>query len=151
MMPFTREAHLPLAKRARAAKLEVTEREDAYEVKIETPGVRKTDLSIELSDNVLTIKGETRQATEAAPEAEAAPAEAVTEAAPEAAEETDKPKAPSRRTHRQERFHSSFQRAVRLPRDASSDASAVVASYADGVLSIEVPKAQPSSAVIAIN
>ncbi len=48
------------------------------------------------------------------------------------------------RYHRVERTFGEFRRSVRLPRDVQRDN--IAAEYTDGVLHVELPKAQPKSA-----
>merc|ERR1711907_848428 len=112
-------------KRSRAAKLELAEKDDAYEVKLETPGVKKADLSIDLTGKKLTVKGKPDDTSSEHP-------------APKKTKEKAKAasKAPSRHVLHQERNFDSFERVVHLPNNASEDAAAVRASYVDGVLSI---------------
>merc|ERR1711998_378728 len=98
-------------------------------------------------DGVLTIKGtETRHDDPEPATASSTPAssdeewEMASETAPKAASAKAKAPAPARRPG------SSFERTVRLPRNASNDASEVRASYVDGLLTVEVPKLAPSNA-----
>jgi HSP20 family protein len=74
------------------------------------PGLVEDEISIEVADDTLTVTGERRRETQ---------------------EEGD-------RFFRYERRYGSFSRAVGLP--AGVDDSKIVASYADGVLEIRVPK-----------
>ena len=92
--------------------LDVTENEAGYTIKASVPGIDPDDLEITLEDNVLTIKGEVQ-------------AEAETE------EET---------YHLRERRYGSFSRSVRFPMTVDNDE--VAASYNQGVLTLEVPKAE---------
>ena len=43
---------------ARSIHMEVTEKEDAFEIEAELPGVNEKDIHVELADNLLTIRGE---------------------------------------------------------------------------------------------
>lgn len=74
------------------------------------PGLVEDEISIEVADDTLTVTGERRRETQ---------------------EQGD-------RFFRYERRYGSFSRAVGLP--AGVDDSKIVASYADGVLEIRVPK-----------
>jgi len=88
--------------------------EDAEAIRIiaEVPGVKPEDVKISLDDNVLTIKGAKQQVAE---------------------ERTE-------RVHRYERTYGSFERSFTLP--ATVDASNIKASYAHGVLTVTLPKAE---------
>ena len=45
----------------RAPKVDVIDRDDEVVVRAEVPGVKKGDLAVSVSDNVVTIKGETKR------------------------------------------------------------------------------------------
>lgn len=92
--------------------MNISERESAYEVEMELPGVKKEDIKLDINDNILTIKGEKKGFSE---------------------EKKDE-------YHRIERTHGSFQRSVRLPADI--DMENVSAKIDHGVLHIEVAKCQ---------
>ena len=81
-------------------------------VKAELPGVRKEDLSISLTDDALTIKGERRHEKE----------------------EKDE------HYYRLEGSYGSFQRVLTLPKPVKAEA--VNAEFKDGVLKITFPKAE---------
>lgn len=92
--------------------VDIVERENEYEVKVELPGVSKDDVKITLESNVLTIRGEKKQEREEKGE----------------------------NTHRVERSYGSFQRSFTLPTIVKSDK--IDARYSDGVLAIILPKAE---------
>lgn len=92
--------------------LDVTENEAAFMVKAAVPGMNPDDLDITISDNVLTIKGETHF------------------------EETKE----DEKVHLQERRFGSFMRSITLPTPVESDA--VEATYENGVLTLSIPKAE---------
>lgn len=92
--------------------LDVFDEKDNYVVKVELPGMKKEDIDLSLHNGVLTVSGE-RKHEQAAGEGE---------------------------TFRSERFFGRFQRSVTLP--ARVDSSGVKASYKDGILTIELPKAE---------
>lgn len=92
--------------------LDVAENEDAYIVKASLPGVSADDVELTLEDNVLTIKGEVKGD------------ETVEEA----------------QYHVRERRYGSFSRSIRFPVLVNSDA--VDATYENGVLTLNVPKAE---------
>jgi len=107
--------NLPLASsedRVWALPLDVSESEDAFVVKASLPGVKPEDIDISLSDNVLTIKAEIK-----------------------ADEEIE-----NGRYHLRERRYGIFSRSITLP--TSVDADNVQASYEDGVLILNIPKAE---------
>lgn len=92
--------------------MDVSETENAYQVKAEIPGLKKEDIDISLTDGVLTLKGEKKQ------------------------EKTDE----NENYHLSESYYGSFSRSLRLPEDASTEK--VAATYNDGVLSVSVPKSE---------
>jgi HSP20 family protein len=79
-------------------------------LKAEIPGVDRDDVSVEVNENVITLKGERRFAKNLREE----------------------------NYHRMERFYGTFQRVFSLPNVV--DKSAVRASFKDGVLEITVRK-----------
>jgi HSP20 family protein len=83
-------------------------------VRAEIPGIEKKDINISLTDNLLTIKGESKKE--------------------EKEEKGD--------YYRREISSSSFARSVTVP--ASVDVSKAVANLKDGVLEIKLPKAESS-------
>ena len=91
------------------------EEDDTIVINAELPGVNKDDVTIDIKDNVLTIKG-------------------VRNYEQEVKEEN---------YYRQERCYGKFHRAFTLP-DAV-DPNKIEASYKDGVLKIKIPKAEESS------
>jgi len=95
-----------------APALDISERKDAYLVTVEVPGVNAEDLEITLEDGLLTVQGE-RQFT---------------------AESSEQ------QFHRVERRYGAFRRSITLP--SSVEASAIEASFDNGVLQIVVPKAE---------
>ncbi len=92
--------------------LDVVENEDGYLVKASIPGVDAEKLDVVLEDNVLTIKAEVQE-------------EAVTE---------------NEQVHIRERRTGSFSRSLRFPMDVNGDE--VTATYTNGVLQLNVPKAE---------
>jgi HSP20 family protein len=98
--------------RAFAPSTNVAETEKGYEVSIDLPGMKPEDVNIELKDNQLWISGERKQET------------------------VEKEKA----FHRIERRFGQFRRVIPLATDV--DAEKIEARYKDGVLAIEVPKAE---------
>jgi HSP20 family protein len=81
-------------------------------VKVELPGMKKDEIEISLHDGVLTVSGERKTENE------------VKEG----------------QTFRSERYFGKFQRSVTLP--TAVDAGKVKAAYKDGVLTIDLAKAE---------
>ena len=92
--------------------LDFSENAEGYLVEAALPGVKPEDVEVTVENNVLTIKGETRQ------------------------EKEDK----QRSFHRIERRFGSFQRTIALPNTVKPDA--IKASLEHGVLRLEIPKAE---------
>lgn len=92
--------------------LDVFDDKDSVVVKVELPGLNKDAINISLDKGVLTISGERKQERETK-EGE---------------------------TFRSERTFGKFRRSVTLPTPV--DSSKVSASYKDGVLTVELPKAE---------
>jgi HSP20 family protein len=95
-----------------APALDLSETRDGYLVEAAVPGLKPENLEITVENNVLTIKGETRNENE------------------------DK----QRNYHRVERRFGSFQRTIALPTTVKTDA--IQASLENGVLRLEIPKAE---------
>jgi HSP20 family protein len=91
---------------------DVFEDQDAVKIVAEVPGVGPEDVKISLENNLLTIRGEKRQQAE---------------------EKTE-------RVHRYERTYGSFERAFSLP--TTVDPEKIAASYANGILTVTIPKAE---------
>ncbi|MBK7897509.1 MAG: Hsp20/alpha crystallin family protein [Anaerolineaceae bacterium] len=92
--------------------LDVSENDDTFTVKAAVPGMNPDDLEITISDNVLTIKGETQE---------------------EAVRDDEK-------VHLRERRFGSFMRSISLPTPVESND--VQASIDNGVLTLQIPKAE---------
>lgn len=92
--------------------LDVAENDEAFVVTASVPGVNPDDIEITISDNILTIKGEFK--------------------ADETVEEE--------KYHIRERRYGSFGRSLTLP--VAVNADEVDAQYENGVLRLEVPKAE---------
>ena len=92
--------------------LDVAEDADNYIVKASVPGINPDDIEITLTDNVLTIKGESKAETES--------------------KETN--------WHVRERRYGSFMRSVTLP--ASVEVDRVEATNENGVLTLRLPKSE---------
>jgi len=92
--------------------VDIYETDEALVLKAELPGFSKDDISIELKENTLVIKGERKHEDE------------VKEG----------------NYHRMERSYGAFQRAFMLP--MTVDQEKVKASYKDGILELRLPKVQ---------
>ena len=104
--PSFRSAERP----ALMPSMDVTESDKEIEITAELPGLEEKDVQINLSDNVLTIRGEKK------------------------AEKEEKEKD----YHLVERSYGSFSRALQLP--SGVDADAIKATIDKGVLKVTVPK-----------
>jgi HSP20 family protein len=92
-------------------RLDVSETDEAVQVRIEVPGLDPKDLDVSLTDDVLVVRGEKRR------------------------QESGK----DQRWHRVETHYGAFERALRLPMEVQSDK--VTASHDKGVVTITLPKA----------
>ncbi len=90
--------------------LDVAETEDAVEVHADLPGMKPEEIDVEVVGDVLRVKGHREEKTETK----------------------------EKEYHRVERRSGSFSRSIMLPCEV--DAGSVEADYADGVLSIRLPK-----------
>ncbi|MBA3946715.1 MAG: Hsp20/alpha crystallin family protein [Herpetosiphonaceae bacterium] len=98
---------------ALAMPLDVSETSNGFVVEVALPGVKPEDIDITLQDNVLTISGEVHQSQQA----------------------NEKPN-----YHRVERRYGRFARSISLP--TQIDSNAVKANLENGVLRLELPKAE---------
>ncbi len=92
--------------------VDIVEEDEAYVAKVELPGVNKDDVKITMQDNILTIRGEKKE----------------------------EKKGKEGNAHRVERYYGSFQRSFSLPTSVKSDR--IEAEYKDGILTINMPKAE---------
>jgi HSP20 family protein len=92
--------------------LDVSDDKDTLVVKVELPGLKKEDINLSLHDGVLTISGERKH-------------------------EGQKKEGG---TFRSERYFGKFHRSVTLPTPV--DSTKVNASYKDGILTVELSKAE---------
>lgn len=95
-----------------APPIDVEEARDEFVLRVDLPGVSPTDVKVSMLGDVLTIRGERKQAQEHK----------------------------DQKLHRIERRYGSFERSFRLGDTARADQ--VRASFRDGVLEIHVPKAE---------
>lgn len=94
------------------ASMDVAETDQAFEVKLDLPGVSAHDVEIQIDNNTLTVRGKR--------------------------EEESEEKDDAKQYHRIERFSGSFARSVVLPNSINEDECA--AEFKDGVLKIVIPK-----------
>ncbi len=92
--------------------VDIVEDKDRIDVQVDLPGMEKEDVKVSVEDNILTIKGERKSYTE----------------------EKDKT------YHQIERTYGKFTRSFSLP--STVDGSKIKANYKNGVLKIELPKAE---------
>ena len=83
---------------------------NCYEIKLDVPGMEESDLSLEIKDDVLVIRGEKRESSE------------------------DR----NKHYYRVERSYGAFQRTLALPEDANADE--IEARLDNGVLRLEIPR-----------
>ena len=102
----------PLARGRFAPSVDIGEDNDRYVVTVELPGSKKEDITVEMKDQVLTIRGEKRNEREEKKE----------------------------HSHWIERSYGSFSRSFTLPSNAVGDR--IKAEFREGVLTVEVPKAE---------
>jgi len=106
-----------------APAVDLSENDSHYTLSAELPGVDKNDVTIELVEGTLTLRGEKKTEHE---------------------EKTD-------RRRYAERTYGSFSRSLQLPRDAEADPARIEASFKDGVLTVKIPRSEEEKpAVIAI-
>ena len=96
--------------------VDISESEDALEVKVDLPGIKPEDVDISVTDNRLTIQGERKEEKETK----------------------------DKTVHRVERRYGSFLRSIALPPGAEPDK--VSAESDNGVITVTVPKAAEAKA-----
>ena len=116
---FDQAFNAPHANRGWVPAMDVAERGDAYVVHAELPGVSPEQVEISFEQNVLTIRGTKPASFDVTAEGE-------------------------RRLFAAERVHGGFERSVRLPEFV--DADRIEARFANGLLTVSVPKAQGARA-----
>ncbi len=98
-------------------KLDLQERDGAFEVQAEIPGVKKDDIRVEVNGDMLTLQAEVKQEDRQAGEG---------------------------RPLRMERYYGSVSRTMQLP--AEVDETQAKAKYEDGVLRLTLPKKAAAAA-----
>ncbi len=91
---------------------DVAETDEAYTVSIDLPGLKKEDIKIEVTDNVLNVSGERKNESQFS----------------------------DGQIHRLERSYGSFKRSFALPKAVSADD--IEAHYENGVLNVKLPKSK---------
>jgi HSP20 family protein len=99
-----------------APSVDLSETDNALEVRMDLPGIKASEVDIQLNNNVLTISGERKE------------------------EKEEK----GRTFHRVERRSGSFARSLTLPTAVAEEK--VAAEFHDGVLKITLPKTEESKA-----
>ncbi|CAD7699732.1 unnamed protein product [Ostreobium quekettii] len=107
-----RDGFIDNGERSRTFPTDVVERDDAFELTTDVPGMEPGDIMVEVKEGVLVVKGERKEATEGKDE--------------------------EGRVVRQERRHRRFERRFRLGEVA--DREGVSARLERGVLTVTVPK-----------
>lgn len=92
--------------------VDVTENDEAYELRAELPGMKKEDIHVSIEDNVLCLKGEKKQESESN----------------------------TKNVHRVERMYGKFERSFRIPNGVKTNE--IKAKYENGVLTIRLPKSE---------
>ncbi|MCF8111522.1 MAG: Hsp20/alpha crystallin family protein [Desulfobacteraceae bacterium] len=114
MFPATGEGREDMGLFEWRPTVDTYEKDNAIMVKAELPGVKKDDVSIDVNNNVLSIKGARK----------------------------DEENVEDENYYRRERFYGTFQRAFTLPDNVDTDK--IEASFKDGVLEVKVPKTEES-------
>ena len=99
-------------------RIDVNENDQGYQVKADLPGVHKEDIQVRVDGNVVRIDAECKSEKETRGEGD--------------------------KVLRSERYYGSLSRSFSLASDI--DDSQVEAKYADGVLSLQLPKKAPPAA-----
>ncbi|HSF59566.1 MAG TPA: Hsp20/alpha crystallin family protein [Candidatus Binatia bacterium] len=99
-----------------APAVDLYEEKDDIVVKAELPGIDKNNIEVNLTDHMLTIKGEKKKEEEVKEE----------------------------NYYRSERSYGAFIRTLELPKDVHSDK--VKASFKDGILEVRLPKTEEAKA-----
>ena len=92
--------------------VDISETEDQYELYAEVPGLAKDDINVNVEDGTLTLSGEKK---------------------------TDKEE-DNKNYHSVERAYGKFERSFRLPKEVRAED--IKARYENGVLRVEIPKAE---------
>lgn len=111
MSPFNTDFFTPLTSSGLLKpQVDIAATDNEYTITVEVPGVSEKDVTIEIADNNMIIRGEKKQEKE----------------------EKDK------NYYRIERSYGSFQRLLSMPEDADQDS--IKAKFKNGVLTIKMPR-----------
>ena len=99
-----------LAREPLFAQADLSETDEAWELQVDLPGMRKDDVTVDYANGVITIAGE----------------------------RTDEREDSRKGYYLSERSHGAFQRAFRVPEGVEPDA--IRARFDDGVLTVTLPK-----------
>ncbi|MFV9475194.1 Hsp20/alpha crystallin family protein [Advenella sp. RU8] len=115
---FLKPVGFPKNTPALSIKTDISEKEDAYLVKAELPGVKKEDIKVKIEGDTLSISAEVKQESE---------------------------EKEGERVIHSERYYGSISRSFRL--GSEIDQSTSTAKYEDGILNLELKKlsSKPSS------
>jgi HSP20 family protein len=92
--------------------IDISGSENSYQISLDVPGLKESDISLEVDDEVLTIKGQKQEEVESK----------------------------DKQYYRVERNYGEFQRVLSLPDDANTDE--IDAKLDDGVLNLTIPRRQ---------
>ncbi len=109
---FFSPVQLDINPQAIQMRLDVSEKKDAYVVKADLPGVKKEDINVRIDGNIVQIDAEVKQEKET--------------------------RGSDDKVLRSERYYGSVSRTFSLSQDV--DDAKAIAKYADGVLTLELPK-----------
>lgn len=112
--PVMLDADVPALK----MRLDVSEKDDAYTIKADIPGVKKEDINVRIDGNVIQIDAESKQEKET--------------------------KGNGDKVLRSERYYGTVSRTLSLAQDV--DDGKAQATYADGVLTLQLPKKASAAA-----
>ncbi|RMD46834.1 MAG: Hsp20/alpha crystallin family protein [Aquificota bacterium] len=92
-------------------RVDVYEKDDKLIVEAEIPGAKKEDIEVKIKDNAIVVKGEVKKEEEKKEE----------------------------NYYRSERFYGKFERVIPLPVEVKAEEAK--ATFEDGILKLEIPKA----------
>ena len=95
--------------------LDLAETDNAFEIRVDVPGMESKDIDVEVNGNIVTIRGDRKE------------------------EKEEKGK----NFRRVERRHGTFSRSLTLPSNVNEDE--VAAAYTNGVLTVTLPKREDST------